>query len=210
MFRRLQRFGLFLAQCLQARPHLGGGQGLGRQAAQGGKAIDHGPLQPHLRFQALGQGRAYGLEFVLQLGGGNHRPLAVEVGNMVGCQQRVLEQRACLFEGGVAAAPFGFTVAVRIQARLHQLGDTAVGIAHRRMDPLELRRTMNELGGGQAQFGELALENEFHRGGFVAIDLAQLFGLQSTLRRAFGGRLFHLRLLSGRLVAWLAVARPLE
>jgi hypothetical protein len=111
----------------------------------------------------------------------------------------------------------GFTVAVRIEARLHQLGDAAIRVAHRGMDALELFRAMDELGSGQPQFGKFALQDEFHRSGFVIPEPAQLVNLGRTL---MGGRMRgrgrgrfrlrpRLRFLSGRLVARL-VARPLE
>jgi hypothetical protein len=84
------------------------------------------------------------------------------------------------------------------------------------MDTLELRRAMDELGGGQPQFGKFALENEFHGGRFIGADPAQFFSLDRTLLigRLRGGRgWFRLRArlcaLPGRLVAGL-VARPLE
>jgi hypothetical protein len=79
---------------------------------------------------------------------------------------------------------------------------------------------MDELGGGQPQFGKLALQDEFHRSGFIIPDTAQLFSLGRAL---MGGRrcgrlglrsrlrtLRALRALSGRLGTRLVVARPLE
>jgi hypothetical protein len=111
-------------------------------------------------------------------------------------------------------------MAVRIEARLHQLGDAAIRVAHRDMDAFELFRAMDKLGSGKPQFGKLALQDEFHCCGFVIPDAAQLFSLGRALMGGRGhGRLAlrtrlrtlrSLRALSGRLGAGLVVALPLE
>jgi hypothetical protein len=75
----------------------------------------------------------------------------------------------------------GFAVAVRIEARLHQFGDAAIRVAHRGMHTLEQGRAMDELCGSEPQFGEFALEDEFHRGGFIIPEPTQLFSLGRAL-----------------------------
>ena len=128
--------------------------------------------------------RAQRVELRRQLGRGDDRPAAIELGDLVGASACRRRPALGLRDAGLGALELGLVVADRVEPRLHQLGDAAVGIADRRVHALELFARMDEFGRGQAQLGKFAVQDEIGGGGFVAGQRRDAFGLQRRAAKA--------------------------
>ncbi len=168
---------LLLLQTGQRLAERGGVQPLPVELAQRRQAIDHGALQLHLRFETGAKLGAHGLEVGSEFRRADDRPFAVEFANVVGREQRIGQHGARLRQRVFTTTQFGFMMADRVEPAMHELGNAAVDIAHRAIHALEVLATMEQLGGGQAQFGKRGLQDELGGGSFVAAKRLELRSL---------------------------------
>ena len=84
-------------------------------------------------------------------------PAPVEFDNLIRTQIGIVQQQSSSIDAALRSLLLGVLMAHEIEAGLHQLGDTAIGIAHRLMQLRHHRRGVDMLRSGQTYVGEFAL-----------------------------------------------------